>query len=92
MPNEVHNITRAWDAVVITDFLAGTDRGSKFDLREIVGEASENRTKILVSRLATAEVAYFGISREHDEVEPHVVAFFSSNVILVADVTDAITG
>ncbi len=91
MTIEALNISRAWDAVVITYFLAGGERARSLNLQEIVREAMENQSKILVSRLATAEVAYFGDNRNHDEVEPDIVAFFASDAIVVADVTDAIT-
>ena len=91
MAVETLQIVRAWDAVVITYFLAGGEHARRLKLDEIVRETAANQSKILVSRLATAEVAYFGNNRNHDEVEPHIVAFFASNAIMVADVTDAIT-
>ena len=90
MATRAHNITRAWDAVVIMDYLAGTQRSRDYKLREIVADAAANQSKILVSRLATAEVAFFGNDRNEHVVEPEIVKFFSSTVIVVADVTDAV--
>ena len=90
MPTRSQNIARAWDAMVIMDYLAGTQRARDYKLREIVVEASANDSKILVSRLATAEVAFLGNDRTEDVVEPEIVKFFSSSVIVVADVTDGV--
>ena len=44
-------IARAWDAVVVLDYLAGTERSKHHQLMDIVANEENSGRKILVSRL-----------------------------------------
>ena len=83
-------IARAWDAVVVLDYLAGTERSKHHQLMDIVANEENSGRKILVSRLCTAEVAYFGPDRLSAEAECAIVDFFNSDTVLIAELTEEI--
>ena len=89
MTSEIE-IIRAWDAVVVIDFLEGNQRSKDYRLRDIVADDDNNGRRILVSRFCTAEVAYFGSDTSNAAVEETIVGFFDSEIVVVAELTDEI--
>ncbi len=89
MASEIQCV-RAWDSVVVLDFLAGTRRSKDHNLLDIVANEDNEGRKILVSRLCTAEVAFFGRRRNSGAAERAIVDFFKSDTILIAELTEAI--
>ncbi len=80
-------IARLWDAVVVLDYLDGSQRSKVYQLKDIVANEENSGRKILVSRLCTAEVAYFGPDRLSAEAERAIVDFFNSDTVLIAELT-----
>ena len=91
MTIETNCVERVWDSNVIVSFLAGDQLAGQFRLAEIIQTTITNNSRILVSRLATAEVAYFGNNRDHKEIEPLILAFFKSDAVVVAELSETIS-
>lgn len=81
---------RAWDSVVVLDFLEGTQRSADHNLLDIVANEEHEGRRILVSRLCTAEVAFFGDNRNNPAAEISIVDFFKSEAIMIAELTEEI--
>ena len=80
-------IARLWDAVVVLDYLDGSQRSKEYQLKDIVANEENSGRKILVSRFCTAEVAYFGPDRLSADAERTIVDFFNSDTVLIAELT-----
>ena len=80
-------IVRCWDSSTIVHYLAGTNESQNTHLADIVRETEERNQRILVSRLATAEVAHLGNPQDVLTAETAIRRFFTRDAVFVAELT-----
>lgn len=84
-------IIRCWDSSTIVHYLAGTNESQSSRLADFVRETEELNQRILVSRLATAEVAHLGNPQDVQTAEIAIRRFFSRDAVFIAELTNPIT-
>ena len=80
---------RLWDSSVIIGYLAGSG-GDYEDCAQIIGQAERGEFEIVVSAIATIEVAYLkGVSNATSEAI--IQEFFGRNYIILVNVDPPVT-
>lgn len=80
---------RLWDSCVIIGYLAGST-GAYQDCRQIIARAEQGELEIVVSAIATIEVAYLKGKSDADS-EAMIREFFSRDYIVTVSVDPPVT-